>query len=83
MRSRPAAWLTLYGRTYPALEDVAERDAFTAGEAEFIAPRDSFYMPTLTGHGCPTSTIAAARRASFASPGGTNSSSPITAATGR
>ena len=42
-----------YGRTYPALEAVADRDAFTAGEAEFIAQRDSFYMATITENGWP------------------------------
>ena len=42
-----------YGRTYPAPEAVVERDAFTAGEAEFIARRDSFYMATITENGWP------------------------------
>lgn len=42
-----------YGRTYPAYDVVPERDAFTAGEAEFIAQRDSFYMATITENGWP------------------------------
>jgi hypothetical protein len=42
-----------YGRTYPAYDAVPERDALTAGEAEFIAQRDSFYMATITENGWP------------------------------
>ncbi len=42
-----------YGRTYPTFDATPERDAFTAGEAEFIAQRDSFYMATITENGWP------------------------------
>ena len=42
-----------YGRTYPAFDAAPERDALTAGEAEFIANRDSFYMATITESGWP------------------------------
>lgn len=42
-----------YGRTYPAFDDAPERDAFTAGEAAFIAGRDSFYLATITENGWP------------------------------
>jgi len=42
-----------YGRTYPAYDAVPKRDALTAGEAEFIAQRDSFYMATITENGWP------------------------------
>jgi predicted pyridoxine 5'-phosphate oxidase superfamily flavin-nucleotide-binding protein len=42
-----------YGRTYPAFDAATDRDALTAGEAEFIANRDSFYMATITENGWP------------------------------
>ena len=42
-----------YGRTYPAFEVTPEPDVFTAGEVEFIAQRDSFYMATITENGWP------------------------------
>jgi predicted pyridoxine 5'-phosphate oxidase superfamily flavin-nucleotide-binding protein len=42
-----------YGRTYPAFDAAPDRDALTAGEAEFIANRDSFYMATITENGWP------------------------------
>lgn len=42
-----------YGRTYPDFTGAPERDAFTAGEAAFIAARDSFYMATITENGWP------------------------------
>jgi uncharacterized protein len=42
-----------YGRTYPAFDDAPERDALTAGEAAFIAGRDSFYLATITENGWP------------------------------
>ena len=42
-----------YGRTYPAFDAAPERDALTAGEAEFIANHDSFYMATITESGWP------------------------------
>jgi len=42
-----------YGRGYPALDGVPEPDAFTVGEMQFIAQRDSFYMATITENGWP------------------------------
>jgi hypothetical protein len=42
-----------YGRTYPAFDAAPNRDALTAGEADFIANRDSFYMATITENGWP------------------------------
>jgi uncharacterized protein len=42
-----------YGRTYPAFDAAPERDVLTAGEAEFIAQRDSFYLATITENGWP------------------------------
>lgn len=42
-----------YGRTYPTFAAAPERDVLTAGEAEFIAQRDSFYMATITEAGWP------------------------------
>ncbi len=42
-----------YGRSYPAFDAEPERDAFTDGEAKFIAQRDSFYMATITENGWP------------------------------
>lgn len=42
-----------YGRTYPSFDAAPERDVLTAGEAEFIAQRDSFYMATITENGWP------------------------------
>ena len=42
-----------YGRTYAAYAAEPERDALTAGEAEFIAQRDSFYIATITESGWP------------------------------
>lgn len=42
-----------YGRTYAAYTAEPERDALTAGEAEFITQRDSFYMATITENGWP------------------------------
>ncbi len=42
-----------YGRTYPAFGVTPEPDVFTAGEVEFIAQRDSFYMATITENGWP------------------------------
>lgn len=48
-----AAEQRYYGRTYPAFEVTPEPDVFTAGEVEFIAQRDSFYMATITENGWP------------------------------
>jgi predicted pyridoxine 5'-phosphate oxidase superfamily flavin-nucleotide-binding protein len=48
-----AAEQRYYGRTYPAFEVTPEPNVFTAGEVDFIAQRDSFYMATITENGWP------------------------------